>query len=285
MLHALLHRKIGLEAPEAQRLEDAITSTVFGTLALVERWDVIGRWLGVPAKGSGSTNDIWFWPVLRVRGRTAIPDVCVRLQDQLIVIEAKYRSGRSDLPRIEESPEQVFDQLVGQYACITAAAGDRIGYPEGLQAALDECETRQIYLVDAARVRRARAELRQSLQREPRMKISSRPATWQALDRHLSELEPQRWVRDLRRFLAIAELSSFVGFGCIRNRRSTSLLKWGAMPRGRRIAIVEAVSAVPGTLVREIVRWGLVRPSSVRGRWQLSRRVAAPSAVLRWRAW
>ena len=45
MLHALLHGKLDPTVAEPERLEDALTSTVFGTLAIVEAWDLIEDWL------------------------------------------------------------------------------------------------------------------------------------------------------------------------------------------------------------------------------------------------
>ena len=41
MLHALLHGKLQESNPEPERLEDALTSAVFGTLIWVEAWDVL----------------------------------------------------------------------------------------------------------------------------------------------------------------------------------------------------------------------------------------------------
>jgi hypothetical protein len=128
MLHATLHGKLALLTPEAERLEDAITSTVFGTLAMVERWDVLSQWLSPsPDSSPSEPNDIWFWPTLRTPGCTTIPDVCVRLGNRLIVVEAKYRSGRNDLASNDETPDQMRDQLVRQYRCLSAAAEERIG--------------------------------------------------------------------------------------------------------------------------------------------------------------
>ena len=90
MLHAILHRKLGLLTPDAQRLEDAVTSTVFGTLALVERWDVLFRWLAGSGEDGGGTisHNMWFWPTLRTPQCTVIPDVCVRIDGRLFVVEA-----------------------------------------------------------------------------------------------------------------------------------------------------------------------------------------------------
>ena len=41
MLHAVLHHKLDETTPEPQRLEDALTSTVFGTLVMTDACDVL----------------------------------------------------------------------------------------------------------------------------------------------------------------------------------------------------------------------------------------------------
>ena len=96
MLHALLHGKLDLELPEPHRREDALTSIVFGTLRMVEAWDVLANWLDVEPLSSGQEGTVacWFWP--RLAGAVE-PDVVLRLGDTLVVVEAKYRSGRHDL--------------------------------------------------------------------------------------------------------------------------------------------------------------------------------------------
>ncbi|MCH8130685.1 MAG: hypothetical protein IIC70_12405, partial [Acidobacteria bacterium] len=102
MLHALLHGKLDEKTPEPERLEDALTSTVFGTLVLADAGDVLADWLGRARRVDGGRrpvkdrriNGVWFWPQLAL----AEPDVVLRLGDELFVIEAKYRSDRHDAP-------------------------------------------------------------------------------------------------------------------------------------------------------------------------------------------
>src|SRR5206468_3570724 len=99
MLHALLHHKLDELIPEPQRREDALTSAAFGTLVLVNAWDMLARWLGVSDDQPVSANsDCWFWPRLAF----AEPDVVLRLGGSLVVVEAKYRSGRNDLVPAED---------------------------------------------------------------------------------------------------------------------------------------------------------------------------------------
>jgi len=232
MLHAILHRKLGLLTPEPQRLEDAVTSTIFGTLALVERWDIVLEWLSGSSTARGDASGTnWFWPTLRTAERVSIPDVCVRIGDRFFVVEAKYGSGRHDRTDVEQ-PEEVLDQLVCQYSCITAGPDSRIGYAEGLRRALDECAVEQIYLVDARRIRRASMELAQSREREPRMDITL--ATWQQLDCLIYERGGSaRWATDLRQFLDMQGLGAFVGFGRMAPVQVASLSKWRFERSGR----------------------------------------------------
>ena len=113
MLHALLHGKLDLELPEPHRREDALTSIVFGTLRMVEAWDVLASWLDVEplSRGQEGTVECWFWP--RLAGAVE-PDVVLRLGDTLVVVEAKYRSGRHDLS-LDEADERPSDQIERQY--------------------------------------------------------------------------------------------------------------------------------------------------------------------------
>ena len=47
MLHAVLHGKLDESVPEPARLEDALTSTVFGALVWTGSWDLLAGWLAV----------------------------------------------------------------------------------------------------------------------------------------------------------------------------------------------------------------------------------------------
>lgn len=100
-MHALLHGKLAESNPEPQRLEDALTSTVFGAIFWAEDWKLLERWLGIPSPSSQRVPIIeyWFWPRLAL----AEPDVVFRLGNVLVVVEAKYRSDRHDtVPKPEE---------------------------------------------------------------------------------------------------------------------------------------------------------------------------------------
>ena len=125
--------------PEPQRREDALTSAAFGTLVLVDTWDILARWLRVseqPASTAGLWNsNCWFWPRLAF----AEPDVVLRLGDFLVVVEAKYRSGRNDLVAAEEGDADLCDQLVRQHRSITEPVNSRVRYAEPIEHAIAEC--------------------------------------------------------------------------------------------------------------------------------------------------
>jgi hypothetical protein len=125
MLHALLRRKIDESIPEPQQIEDALTSTVFGTLALVGAWKTLATWLDVkwsPRDSAPAITDCWFWPRLAF----AEPDVVLRFGDTLVVVEAKYRSGRHDLTATDRADEDLCDQILRQHRSMTLPAGSRV---------------------------------------------------------------------------------------------------------------------------------------------------------------
>lgn len=214
MLHALLHGKLHSTLPEPDRREDALTSTVFGTLVLLEAWGLIGRWLSVPEQQSLDTGTLecWFWP--RLAGAVE-PDVLLRLGEFLVVVEAKYRSNRHDLSPDDIDDERPVDQIVRQYHAVSPPHDRRSPYPESLERAVRQCRLLQIFLVDARRIRHARLEHAESvsLLSKESAHATVTLATWQALYDLL--LEPDwsraRWAIDLRAYLRICGLASFQG--------------------------------------------------------------------------
>jgi hypothetical protein len=214
MLHALLHRKIDESIPEPQQIEDALTSTVFGTLVLVGAWEVLAHWLDIehvkPAAGQKTVFDYWFWPRLAF----AQPDVLLRFGRSLVVVEAKYRSGRHDLPVGNEAEEDLCDQLLRQHRCVTTPPSSRASYINPIEQAISECHVVQIFVVDARRQRRARREYEESKARLPadaRLTF----VTWQRLFRLLNgaELSSLRWAADLRAYLELSGLDTFESIG------------------------------------------------------------------------
>ena len=211
MLHALLHGKLDLELPGPHRREDALTSSVFGTLRMVEAWDVLANWLEVEPLSSEQEDTVacWFWP--RLAGAVE-PDVVLRFGDTLVVVEAKYRSGRHDLS-LDEADERPSDQIERQYNAVSLPPEARHVYPEGLERAVRERRRlAQVFVVDARRLRLARKEYKESracLPQGARLTL----ATWQALDKLLSSppCSRSRWASDLRSYLRLCGLSSFHG--------------------------------------------------------------------------
>src|SRR5689334_23050549 len=108
MLHADLNGKIGPDAEEAERREDVLTSTVFGTLFLVRAWPVVTAWLSrahqvgrgpalaIPDAAALAAADYWFWPRLAdaTTGGIVEPDLIISLAGFVAIVEAKYYSGK-----------------------------------------------------------------------------------------------------------------------------------------------------------------------------------------------
>lgn len=210
MLHALLHGKLDPSIPEPDRLEDALTSTVIGTLAMVDAWQLLGQWLQLPTAPTVETRgECWFWP--RLAGAVE-PDVIVRFANTLAVIEAKYRSGRNDIVPGELDEERPVDQIVRQYAATTCPPDAREPYPDLLECALRECRVVQLFVVDSRRIRSARREFEGSRVLLPQ-DATLRLVTWQELYRLLLDAPwvTERWATDLRSYLRLAGLDTFQG--------------------------------------------------------------------------
>ena len=220
MLHALLHNKLDETTPEPQRLEDTLTSTVFGTLALVGAGDVLAKWLQLAKCIDGSRDcapmseirGIWFWPRLAL----AEPDVVIQLGDQLFVIEAKFRSGRHDTAqpdaKVPTDDEPIADQLHRQWASLQPEHVGRGHYPHNLREAIAQCSLTLIYVVDARRRRRAEREFRESAGRLPPT-ATLRLLTWQSLDELLAsdDQAASRWSSALRQYFELVGLQGFTG--------------------------------------------------------------------------
>ena len=258
MLHALLHGKLDLELPEPHRREDALTSSVFGTLRMVEAWDVLANWLEVEPLSSEQEDTVacWFWP--RLAGAVE-PDVVLRFGDTLVVVEAKYRSGRHDLS-LDEADERPSDQIERQYNAVSLPPEARHVYPEGLERAVRERRRlAQVFVVDARRLRLARKEYKESracLPQGARLTL----ATWQALDKLLSSppCSRSRWASDLRSYLRLCGLSSFHGVPhrLLEAERVRLIERWS--PCGRRgvaLRLRDAAATLATTPLITDLRW------------------------------
>lgn len=266
MLHALLHGKLDPAVPEPERREDALTSVVFGVLVLVEAWNVIAQWLKVSDwQSAEGLLDCWFWP--RLAGGVE-PDVVLRLGSVLIVVEAKYRSGRHDLSPDDEDEERPVDQIVRQHRAVSPPHDSRSPYPELLERAVRECRLLQAFVVDARRIRRARREHAESLSRLPKNAAVNLVA-WQDLYGLL--LSPEwvraRWAIDLRTYLRACGLASFQGIR--RNMADSShleaLSKWKPFVVQRTAPSIRAAVSVLASepAIGELWRW---RSSPTRAR-------------------
>lgn len=129
MLHAQLHGKL---SREQENLEDILTSNVFGTLSYLSAGDGIMRLLArcegeVTAELrrcleelslSDTQAEFVFWPWLEAAGcKRCQPDVLIRLTGMghirvLVLIEAKYRSGKSSFAaNLDDTASRPNDQL------------------------------------------------------------------------------------------------------------------------------------------------------------------------------
>ena len=236
MLHALLQGKLDPTVAEPQRREDALTSTVLGTLVLVEAWELLREWLQLPAPSGApdAENECWFWPHLP---GGVEPDVVLRLGGTVVVVEAKYRSGRHDLALDEEYEDKPVDQILRQYTGISDLRDQRSAHPNTLEQAVQVCQLRQVFLVDARKIRSARHEYDESRERLP---AAARElfvlVTWQELYGRLlkPELSRRRWAADLLTYLDECGLASFQGIkrDAAEAGQLTRLLEWRPVPTG-----------------------------------------------------
>ena len=288
MLHAVLHGKLDESLPEPDRLEDALTSTVFGALVWTGSWDLLARWLQVDVSGNddGTTAgrwDCWFWP----RMEFAEPDVLLRLDGALVVVEAKYRSDRHDVVVGVTGDPDRGDQLVRQFRSITTPSEERSKYAESIEQAIRRCQLIQVFLVDARRQRRARREWEESRGRLPH-EATLRFVTWQDLFCLLREPSRSlRWAADLRRYLAHLNLDIFEGVS--RQRVSAddmrSVERWRTHQRLPRLR--QTMSPVRDGAYEALVRWRVsARNATAFGLRAAVRRVVGGSAsrgILAWR--
>ncbi|MCH8853891.1 MAG: hypothetical protein IID41_14760, partial [Planctomycetes bacterium] len=166
MLHALLHHKLDESTPELQRLEDALTSTVFGTLVMVEAADMLAAWLslarridGSRAPVTGPLNGVWFWPRLAL----AEPDVIIQLGDRVFVIEAKFQSGLHEHQGATENAGHIAGQLQRQWVSLGPDYVNRARCDRDLREAIASCAHTLVYVVDGRRLRRATREFTESV--------------------------------------------------------------------------------------------------------------------------
>jgi hypothetical protein len=239
MLFAELHGKLDPNAPDLERREDILTSTVFGTLLVAGAVDLLVSWINSArhlgpdgrsdheALGLSAAQPVkyWFWPSLS--GGTQ-PDILVRIGQRLLVIEAKYGSSKSapsSTPEMNgETADDVSasDQLLREWQAIQPSAAGLAWYPGDLRDAIETCERDLVYLVSARRTPSATRELRESHEkiRTILKENASRLwlLTWQDLHglllRQVESGSPAaRWIPELARLLdRRRNLAAFLGF-------------------------------------------------------------------------
>lgn len=302
MLHATLHGKLSDQIPEPQRLEDSLTSTVFGTMLLVGASEVVANWFAAARDSQGTRLgqcpvrcvpfQLWFWPRLYY----AEPDVVVRIGNQIFIVEAKFRSGRHDqhANSTETSGDSIDisdgDQLVRQVKSIERTRDSQQSADSDLTRSLRSCEVTYIYLVDQGRLRRARREILQSASRLP-ADTNLRLLMWQDLYRILIELPQVQWSRDLGKYLELIDLDSYTGQllpSALRAQGTRPLNHWRpsrSVDQRRRVedALSRALRARPDMLLRWKKSQTDQRSTGVFS-WRQSRDLLAASEVVRrWR--
>jgi len=200
---------------------------------------VLQAWLGrarpaAPATPAwslpGGHLDYWFWPRLR----EAEPDVVLEVGATLIVVEAKFHSGKSGgatMPPNEADPTlastsgaPTSDQLLREWRSVlpdgvkpTPRRGSAV---TSIQDAIARCEQRAlVYLVKRSHAVKADRELAASLAAAGT--TSPRPSFyllhWEHLDEVLTSAAaagaPPRWQQELRAYLRHRGVAAFRGFG------------------------------------------------------------------------
>ena len=268
MFHAELYGKVTAESEKVERSEDVLTSAVFGTLLVAGAWDVLATWLR-GAKPVGSAGELvvgaegphayWFWPWLH----GAEPDVVMRLGDTLVVVEAKFYSGKSGDGGPAVEGERSADQLVREWdACSPMADASR--YPVLLRAAMHECSARRlVYLVRRNRAPHEMAQVEASAKKATG--ASMYLLTWEHLHEVLVEPSAPQWMGELRQYLEDKKLAAFRGFtktvGAPRSSRAGRVAEERqAAPRG-----AEVQRGVSAGASAAAARTGVARRASADG--------------------
>lgn len=235
----MLHLELCGKLREENRNEDSLTSTVFGTLFIANATELLVDWLRCAVRldsvghqttdrlefGPG-TIDYWFWP--RFRGTT--PDLLLRVGEDLFIIEAKYRSSKSNVEEHRSKQDgatgemkdtRPVDQLLRQWQAASADAPSAPFYDPDVHLALRECQRHLIYLV-SARTPRATSvkevvESQEEIAARTGAEVPVWMLTWEDLHRLLVRTirkgSSARWARELAAVLSESRsLGAFVGF-------------------------------------------------------------------------
>jgi len=215
MLHAELHNKFDVETLDFQRSEDILTSTIFGTLLVAEGGhSILREWLQksrfkedapsllVP----GAVAQYRFWP--RLEG--CVPDLALRFDDLVCVVEAKYRSGASDVEMddVLEPRQQLHTQW---QACVS---GRKLMALFEVPRPFENAAV--LYVVDGVRgVTAATRAVDEALKCGANSRIGL--LFWQDLHATLigkldASERGRRWMEDLAMLLRRRHLATFSGF-------------------------------------------------------------------------
>jgi hypothetical protein len=168
---------------------------------------------------ASNSQSYWFWP--RLDG--AEPDLVIQIGSLLVIVEAKYHSGKSGKDSSAAAAglterDDVKDQLVREWrACSPQAALS--SYPAALRSAIGSCDPVLVYLVQRRRLARERQAVEQSLKQEPGARMYV--LTWEDLDEELAMLVGAPWMAELRTYLYQRRLTAFRGFHATIGNAST----------------------------------------------------------------
>lgn len=253
MLHAELRDKLTPDTPAPARIEDTLTSTVFGTLLLAAGGiGVLCDWLNaarrfrpedgteeaIPVVESADFVTYWFWQ----RGVGGEPDLLLRIGARFFIIEAKYFSGKSGGSDEDPADTGLPKDQLAKYWLACQPGVQRDSYPADLEDAIVDCTKHILYLVSSAhRFHRSVGEVSDS---ERVLLAKSGEAvpvfllTWQDLHRVLvlrnrgTTAAPVRWMNELATLLSRRKLASFTGFargqGRWRQGATEALSAWAA---------------------------------------------------------
>lgn len=208
VLHALRAKKLLLDQSEPWRLEDGLTSMIFGTLLAARAVNICSAWL---LKEFHPNKDdelrMWFWPRLPL----AEPDVIVQIENYVVVVEAKYGSDKHGHDDPGEPQESVRDQLIRQVDSVTMIRNRTGTTLQDLARAIENSKVLFVYLVDARRSKNAHRDFSES-----RRKSSCEDmfmVTWQDLYRLLKTNDDHnsQWIGDTCDVLELLGLDDFLG--------------------------------------------------------------------------
>lgn len=161
MLHAELRDKLTPDTPAPARIEDTLTSTVFGTLLLAAGGiGVLCDWLNaarrfrpedgteeaIPVVESADFVTYWFWQ----RGVGGEPDLLLRIGARFFIIEAKYFSGKSGGSDEDPADTGLPKDQLAKYWLACQPGVQRDSYPADLEDAIVDCTKHILYLVSSA---------------------------------------------------------------------------------------------------------------------------------------